>query len=63
MNKHWISHPDKEDPDTICALLRVMKLNIWGGEEDYSVGLEQEEENSGGKGRAKRARKRRVRIS
>ena len=28
MKKHWISHPDKEDPGTICALLRAMKLNI-----------------------------------
>ena len=53
------SHPDKEDPSTICALLGAMKLNIWGGEEDYSVSLEQEEEKLGGKGRAKRARKKR----
>ena len=40
-----------------------MKLNVWGGEEDYSVSLEQEEEKLGGKDRAKKARKRRVRIS
>jgi len=59
--KKWrISHPDKEVPGATCALLGAMKLNVWGGEEDYSVSLEQEEEKSGGKGRAKRARKRRV---
>ena len=60
MKKRWISHPDKEDPGAICALLGVMKLNVWDGEEGYSVSLEQEEGKSGG--RAKRARKRRVRI-
>mmetsp|Transcript_44166 Transcript_44166/g.64620 ORF Transcript_44166/g.64620 Transcript_44166/m.64620 type:complete len:82 (+) Transcript_44166:64-309(+) len=63
MKKHCISHPDEEDPGAICALLGAMKLNIWGGEKDYSVSLEQEEEKSDGKGREKRARKRRVRIS
>ena len=52
--------PDEEDPGTICALLGAIKLNVWGGEEDYSVYLQQEEEKSGGKGLAKRARKRRV---
>jgi len=45
-----------------AAYILAMKLNVWGGEEDYSVSLEQEEEKSGGKSRAKRARKRRVRI-
>ena len=63
MKKRRISHPDEEDPGAICALLGAMKLNVWGGEESYSVSLEQEEGKSGGKGRAKRARKRRVRIS
>jgi len=63
MKKHRVSHPDEEDPGAICALLGAMKLNVWGGEESYSVSLEQEEGKSGGKGRAKRARKRRVRIS
>ena len=53
----------EEDPGAICALLGAMKLNVLGGEEGYSVSLEQEEGKSGGKGRAKRARKRRVRIS
>jgi len=63
MKKRRISHPDEEDPGAICALLGAMKLNVWGGEEDYSVSLELEEEKSNCKGRAKRARKRRVRIS
>ena len=63
LKKRWISHPDEEDPGTICALLGAMKLNVWGSEEDCSVSLEKEEEKSDGKGRAKRARKRRVRIS
>jgi len=63
MKKRRVSHPDEEDPGAICALLGAMKLNVWGGEESYSVSLEQEEGKSGGKGRAKRARKRRVRIS
>ena len=30
-----ISHPDEEDPGTICALLGAMKVNVWGGEEHY----------------------------
>ena len=63
MKKHRILHPDEEDPGAICKVLRAIKLNIWGGEESYSVSLEQEEEKLGGKGRAKRARKRRVPIS
>jgi len=46
-----------------AAYILAMKLNVWGGEEDYSVSLEQEEEKSDGKSRAKRARKRRMRIS
>ena len=41
MKKRWILHPDEEDPGAICALLGAMKLNVWGGEEDYSVSLEQ----------------------
>ena len=57
MKKRRVSHPDGEDPGAICALLGAMKLNVWGGEEDYSVSLEQEEEKSGGQGRAKRARR------
>ena len=60
MKKRRISHPDEEDPGAICALFGAMKLNVWGGEKDYSVSLEQEEEKSDGKGRTKRARKRRV---
>ena len=60
MKKRWISHLDEEDPGAICTLLGAMKLNVWGGEEDYSVSLEQEEEKSGGKFRGKRASKRRV---
>ena len=49
MKKHWISHPDEEDPGAICALLRAMKLNVWGGEESYSVGLlEQKGQGRGG---------------
>ena len=64
MKKRRVSHPDEEDPGAICALLGAMKLNVWGDEDGYSVSLEQQEEGkSGGKGRAKRARKRRVRIS
>ena len=64
MKKNRVSHPDEEDPGAICTLLGAMKLkNVWGGEEGYSVSLEQEEGKSGGKGQAKRARKRRVRIS
>ena len=63
IKKRQISHPDEEDPGAICVLLGAMKLNVWGGEEDYSVSLEQEEEKSDGKGRAKRARKTRVQIS
>ena len=44
MKKRWISHSDEEDPGAICALLRAMKLNVWGGEEGYSsISLEQEE--------------------
>ena len=61
MKKRRVSHPDEEDPGAICALLGAMKLNVWGGEESYSVSLEQGEGKSGGKeGRAKRARKRRL---
>ncbi len=63
MKKRRISHPDEEDPGAICALLEAIKLNVWGGEEGYSVSLEQEEGKSGGKGRAKRGRKRRGRAS
>ena len=64
MKKRRISHPDEEDPGAICALLGAMKLNVWGGEEGYSISLEQKEgKKSGSKGRAKRARKRRVQIS
>ena len=37
--KHRVSHPDEEDPGAICALLGAMKLNVWGGEESYSVSL------------------------
>ena len=58
MKKHRILHPDEENLGAICALLGAMKLNVWGGEESYSVSLEQEEGN--GKGWVKRARKRRV---
>ena len=35
MKKRRISHPDEEDPGTICALLGAMKVNVWGGEEHY----------------------------
>ena len=60
MKKRRVSHPDEEDPGAVCALLGAMKLNVWGGQESYSISLEQEKGKSGGKGRAKRARKRRV---
>ncbi|CAM9375194.1 unnamed protein product [Heterosigma akashiwo] len=63
MKERRISHPDEEDPGAICALLRATKLNVWGGEEGYSFCLEHqkiiEEGKLGGKGRAKRARKKR----
>ena len=60
MKKRRISHPDEEDPGAICALLEAIKLNVWGGKEDYSVSVEKKEEKLGGQGRATRARKRRA---
>ena len=55
------SHPNAEDTGTICALLRAMKLSVWGDQESNCVSMEQEKEPDG-KGQTKRA-KGSVRIS